>query len=39
MEKLMIAAALTGNIALPTQIPYLPLTPQQIIKGKDEVDY
>jgi uncharacterized protein (DUF849 family) len=31
MEKLMITAALTGNITLPTQTPYLPLTPQQII--------
>jgi uncharacterized protein (DUF849 family) len=31
MEKLIITAALTGNITLPTQTPYLPLTPQQII--------
>ncbi len=31
MEKLMITAALTGNITLPTQTPYLPLAPQQII--------
>jgi uncharacterized protein (DUF849 family) len=30
MEKLIITAALTGNITLPTQTPYLPLTPQQI---------
>jgi uncharacterized protein (DUF849 family) len=30
MEKLVITAALTGNITLPTQTPYLPLTPQQI---------
>jgi uncharacterized protein (DUF849 family) len=32
MEKLIITAALTGNITLPTQTPYLPLTPQQIAK-------
>jgi uncharacterized protein (DUF849 family) len=32
MEKLIITAALTGNITLPTQTPYLPLTPQQIIE-------
>jgi len=31
MEKLIITAALTGNITLPTQTPYLPITPQQII--------
>ncbi len=31
MEKLIITTALTGNITLPTQTPYLPLTPQQII--------
>ncbi len=31
MEKLIITAALTGNVTLPTQTPYLPLTPQQII--------
>jgi len=31
MEKLIITAALTGNITLPTQTPHLPLTPQQII--------
>ena len=31
MEKLVITAALTGNVTLPTQTPYLPLTPQQII--------
>lgn len=31
MEKLIVTAALTGNITLPTQTPYLPLTPQQII--------
>ncbi len=31
MEKLMITAALTGNIILPTQTPCLPITPQQII--------
>lgn len=32
MDKLIITAALTGNITLPTQTPYLPLTPQQIIE-------
>jgi uncharacterized protein (DUF849 family) len=31
MEKLIITAALTGNVTLATQTPYLPLTPQQII--------
>lgn len=31
MEKLIITAAITGNVTLPTQTPYLPLTPQQII--------
>ena len=31
MDKLIITAALTGNITLPTQTSYLPLTPQQII--------
>jgi uncharacterized protein (DUF849 family) len=31
MEKLIITAALTGNITLPTQTPHLSLTPQQII--------
>ena len=31
MDKLIITAALTGNITLPTQTPYLPLTPQEII--------
>ena len=31
MEKLIITAALTGNITLPVQTSYLPLTPQQII--------
>ena len=31
MEKLIITAALTGNITLPVQTPYLPLTPKQII--------
>lgn len=30
MEKLIISAALTGNITLPTQTPYLPITPEQI---------
>jgi uncharacterized protein (DUF849 family) len=31
MDKLIISAALTGNITLPTQTPYLPLSPQGII--------
>ncbi len=31
MEKLIITAALTGNITLPVQTSYLPLTPQQIM--------
>ena len=31
MDKLIVTAAMTGNITLPTQTPYLPLTPQQII--------
>ncbi len=31
MEKLIVTAALTGNITLPTQTQYLPLTPQQIV--------
>ena len=31
MDKLIVTAALTGNITLPTQTPHLPLTPQQII--------
>lgn len=30
MEKLIITAAMTGNITLPTQTPYLPMTPEQI---------
>ena len=30
MEKLIITAALTGNVTIPTQTPYLPLTPEQI---------
>jgi len=30
MDKLIITAALTGNITLPTQTPYLPITPDQI---------
>ncbi len=30
MEKLIITAALTGNVTLPTQTQYLPITPQQI---------
>jgi uncharacterized protein (DUF849 family) len=31
MDKLIITAALTGNITLPTQTPHLPLTPEEII--------
>ncbi len=31
MEKLIITAALTGNVTLPVQTPYLPIAPQQII--------
>ena len=31
MEKLIVTAAITGNITLPVQTPHLPLTPQQII--------
>ncbi|MBN1368116.1 MAG: 3-keto-5-aminohexanoate cleavage protein [Dehalococcoidales bacterium] len=31
MDKLIITAALTGNITLPTQTQYLPITPQQIV--------
>lgn len=30
MDKLIVTAALTGNITLPTQTPHLPITPQQI---------
>lgn len=31
MDKLIITAALTGNITLPTQTPLLPLAPKEII--------
>lgn len=31
MEKLIITAALTGGVTVPTQTPYLPYTPEQII--------
>jgi uncharacterized protein (DUF849 family) len=31
MDKLIISCAITGNITLPVQTPYLPLSPQQII--------
>ena len=31
MDKLIITAALTGNITLPVQTPHLPLSPQEII--------
>ena len=30
MEKLIITAAITGSITVPSQTPYLPVTPQQI---------
>jgi len=30
MDKLIITAALTGNITLPTQTPHLPFSPEQI---------
>ena len=30
MEKLIITAALTGSVTLPSQTPYLPITPEQI---------
>lgn len=30
MEKLIITAALTGGVTLPTQTPYLPITPEEI---------
>ncbi len=31
MNKLIITAAVTGAVTVPTQTPYLPITPQQII--------
>ncbi len=30
MEKLIITAAVTGSVHIPTQTPYLPLTPEEI---------
>jgi uncharacterized protein (DUF849 family) len=30
MEKLVVTAAVTGNLTVPTQTPYLPITPEQI---------
>ena len=30
MDKLIITAAVTGGVTVPTQTPYLPLTPQEI---------
>jgi uncharacterized protein (DUF849 family) len=30
MEKLIITVALTGAVTMPTQTPYLPITPQQL---------
>lgn len=32
MDKLIITAALTGGVTTPTQTPYLPYTPEQIIE-------
>jgi uncharacterized protein (DUF849 family) len=32
MDKLIITAALTGNITLPTQTPFLPISPDQIVE-------
>ena len=31
MDKLIVTAAITGNITLPVQTPYLTLSPEQII--------
>lgn len=31
MDKLIITAALTGGVTMPTQTPYLPLTPEEIV--------
>lgn len=30
MDKIIISAALTGNLTMPTQTPYLPITPEEI---------
>jgi uncharacterized protein (DUF849 family) len=30
MEKLIVTVAVTGNITVPTQTPYLPITPEEI---------
>lgn len=30
MEKLIVTVAVTGNLTVPTQTPYLPITPEQI---------
>ena len=30
MEKLIITAAITGSVTMPTQTPYLPITPKEI---------
>lgn len=30
MEKLIITASLTGGVTMPTQTPYLPITPQEL---------
>lgn len=44
MDKLIITAALTGAVTIPTQTPHLPITPEQIagearamlnLKGRD----
>jgi uncharacterized protein (DUF849 family) len=31
MKKVIVTAAVTGSIHLPSQSPYLPITPKQII--------
>jgi len=31
VERLIITAALTGGVTIPTQTPYLPLTPEEIV--------
>jgi uncharacterized protein (DUF849 family) len=36
LEKLIITAALTGNITLPTQTPYLPINPEQIAQDAEK---
>lgn len=36
MDKLIITTALTGGVTLPTQTPYLPITPEQIAQSAYE---